>query len=55
MSNGIEEIKRLEVQIADVKHRIALNEILMQSLWMQLMELRAKLITARHHLLENGD
>jgi hypothetical protein len=50
-----EEIERLERQIADIKHRIALNEIVAQALWTQLIEFRARLIVARHQLLENGE
>ena len=50
-----EEIERLERQIADIKHRIALNEIVAQALWRQLIEFRARLIVARHQLLENGE
>ena len=50
-----EEIERLERQIADIMHRIALNEIVAQALWTQLIEFRARLIVARHQLLENGE
>jgi hypothetical protein len=50
-----EEIERLERQIADIMHRIALNEIVAQALWTQLIEFRARLIVARHQLQENGE
>ena len=50
-----EDIERLETQIADIKHRIALNEIVAQALWTQLMEFRARLIAARNKLLENDE
>ncbi len=53
--NNEEEIARLERQIADVKHKLALNEIVAQALWTQLIEFRARLIAARRKILENGD
>jgi hypothetical protein len=50
------EVRLLELQLADIKRRIAYHEGALQDLWMQLMELRARVTAARHQIIrEDGD
>jgi hypothetical protein len=50
-----DEVRLLELQLADIKRQIAYHEGL-QDLWMQLMELRARVTAARRQTMgEDGD
>jgi hypothetical protein len=50
------EVRLLELQLADIKRQIAYHEGALQDLWMQLMELRARVTAARRQIMgEDGD
>jgi hypothetical protein len=42
-----EEVRLLELKLADIKRQIAYHEGALQDLWIELMELRARVIAAR--------
>jgi hypothetical protein len=42
-----EEVRLLELKLADIKLRISYHEGVLQDLWLELMELRARVIAAR--------
>jgi hypothetical protein len=46
-----DEVRLLELQLADIKRQIAYHEGALQDLWMQLMELRARVTAARRQSL----
>ena len=50
-----DEVRLLELQLADIKRQIAHHEGALQDLWMQLMELRARVTAARQIMREDGD
>jgi hypothetical protein len=51
-----DEVRLLELQLADIKRQIAYHEGALQDLWMQLMELRARVTAARRQTMgEDGD
>jgi hypothetical protein len=51
-----DEVRLLELQLADIKRQIAHHEGALQDLWMQLMELRARVTAARRQTMgEDGD
>jgi hypothetical protein len=51
-----DEVRLLELQLADIKRQIAYHEGALQDLWMQLMELRARVTAARRQIMgEDGD
>jgi hypothetical protein len=51
-----DEVRLLELQLADIKRQIAYHEGALQDLWMQLMELRARVTVARRQRMgEDGD
>jgi hypothetical protein len=51
-----DEVRLLELQLADIKRQIAYHEGALQDLWMGLMELRATATAARRRIMgEDGD
>src|SRR6266576_3909232 len=49
-------VRRLELQLADIKRQIAYHEDALQDLWIELMELRARVTAARRQIMgEDGD
>ena len=50
-----EEVRLLELKLADIKRQIAYHEGALQDLWMQLMELRTRVTAARQIMGEDGD
>jgi hypothetical protein len=42
-----EEIKRLEIKRADLRAKITLNEAILQTLWLELIEVQAELEAVR--------
>jgi hypothetical protein len=51
-----DEVRLLELQLADIKRKMAYHEGALQDLWMQLMELRARVTVARRQIMgEDGD
>jgi hypothetical protein len=50
-----DEVRLLELQLADIKRQIAYHEGALQDLWMQLMELRTRVTAARQIRGEDGD
>ena len=50
-----DEVRLLELQLADIKRQIAYHEGALQELWMQLMELRARVTAARHQITGEDD
>jgi hypothetical protein len=51
-----DEVRLLELQLADIKRQIAHHEDALQDLWIQLMELRARVTAARRQIMgEDGD
>ena len=51
-----DEVRLLELQLTDIKRRMAYHEGALQDLWMQLMELRARVTNARRQTTgEDGD
>jgi hypothetical protein len=45
--NREDEIKSLELASADIKAKITLQEAILQVLWLELLEVQAKLAVAR--------
>jgi hypothetical protein len=50
-----DEVRLLELQLADIKRQIAYHKGALQDLWMQLMELRTRVTAARQIRGEDGD
>ena len=51
-----DEVRLLELQLADIKRQIAYHEGALQDLWIELMELRARVTAARRQIMgEDGD
>jgi hypothetical protein len=50
-----DEVRLLELQLADIKRQIAHHEGALQDLWMQLMELRARVTAARRQIMGEDD
>jgi hypothetical protein len=51
-----EEVRLLELKLPDIKLRISYHEGVLQGLWRELMELRARVAAARRQTMgEDGD
>jgi hypothetical protein len=50
-----EKIKALELKLADIKRQITRYEGVLQSKWLDLIEVQAELATARHGRADTPD